>query len=112
MVKLPAALQGEVWLAALDPTLGNEIHKTRPCLVVSPDGMNRFLGTVIVMPLTSGSRPARFRPSLTFAGKTGLLLGDQIRGVSKQRLIKKVGVVDESTLMIALRVLTEMFEVN
>src|SRR3981081_3788463 len=108
-VNLPVAPRGEAGVTKLDPTFGSEIRKTRPCLVISPDGMNRFLGTVIVMPLTSGSRPTRFRHDIEFAGKMGLLLGDQIRNVSKLRLIKKVGTVDEGTLSTVLAVLREMF---
>ncbi len=110
MVKLPLASQGEIWLTRLDPTMGNEIQKTRPCLIVSPDSMNKFLGTVIAMPMTSGSRPARFRSPIEFSDRAGLLLGDQIRSISRMRLIKKIGVADESTLSHALHILREMFE--
>lgn len=110
VVKGPAATRGQVWLTRLDPTVGNEIRKTRPCLIVSPDGMNRHLGTIIVMPLTSGSAQTRFRVPVTFAGREGLILGDQVRSVSKLRLLKLVGEIDAGTLPEALRVLREMFE--
>lgn len=102
--------RGEIWLTRLDPTEGREIRKTRPCLIVSPDQMNSFLGTVAVMPLTSGSRPAHFRVAAEFRGIPGLLLGDQIRSVAKPRLLKRLGTVDPATLSQALAVLREMFE--
>jgi mRNA interferase MazF len=104
------AVRGDVWLTRLDPTEGNEIRKTRPCAVISPDAMNSHLGTVIVMPLTSGSRQTRFRVPTAFRGVDGLLLGDQIRCVSKSRLLKQVGSLDEDSLDKALAVLREMFE--
>lgn len=109
-MKRLVAHRGEVWLTRLDPTVGNEIRKTRPCLIVSPNGMNRYLGTVIVMPLTSGSEEARFRVPVQFAARDGLMLGDQIRSVSQQRLLKMVGEVGENDLSEALRILREMFE--
>jgi len=107
---MTAPLRGEVWLTRLDPTEGNGIRKTRPCAVVSSDETNRRLGTVIMMPLTSGSRPTRFRASTSFRGISGLLLGDQIRCVSKLRLLKRVGALDVETVDRALAVLREMFE--
>ena len=110
VVNLPAARRGDVWLTRLDPTVGNEIRKTRPCLIVSPDAMNRFLGTVMVVPLTSGSSPARFRLPISFADRQGLLLGDQMRSVSKLRLVKQVGSFDEPTLLKALKLLQEIFQ--
>lgn len=102
--------RGEVWLTRLDPTEGNEIRKTRPCAIVSPDAMNTHLGTVVILPLTSGSRLTRFRAETEFRNMPGLLLGDQIRAVSKSRLLKHVGRLDGDTLRQALRVLREMFE--
>jgi mRNA interferase MazF len=102
--------RGDVWLTRLDPTEGNEIRKTRPCAIVSPDSMNAHLGTVIVMPLTSGSRLTRFRTATEFRKVPGLLLGDQIRAVSKSRLLKHVGCLDDEALRRALRVLRDMFE--
>ncbi len=100
---------GEIWLCALDPTVGREIQKTRPCLVVSPDEMNRALSTAIVAPLTSGSRPAGYRTPVTFKGREGLILPDQMRTVDKARLVKRLGRVDASTLQAVLQVLAEMF---
>ena len=110
MVRLSPALRGDVWLTELDPTVGREIQKTRPCLVVSPDSMNRYLDTVTVMPMTSGSRPAPFRVATTFAGKDGLILAEQLRTADRHRMIRKLGRVDAPTLSAALAVLREMFE--
>jgi mRNA interferase MazF len=76
---------GEIWLAQLDPTLGSEIQKTRPCVVISPEEMNSHLRTVIVAPMTTGSRPAHFRIALTFQGKQGLIVLDQIRTLDRIR---------------------------
>ena len=101
---------GDVWLAALDPTVGSKIQKTRPCVVVSPVEMNAHLRTVIVVPMTTGSRPAGFRIPLTFQGKTGLMLLDQIRTLDKSRLIKKMGTIQKLTLSKALNTLQDVFE--
>ena len=102
--------RGDVWLTRLDPTEGHEIRKTRPCLVISDDAMNRHLGTVIVMPLTSGSRSTPFRTPTTFRGIPGLLLGDQVRCVSTSRLIRRLGDIGQATLTEALATVREMFE--
>lgn len=110
VVRQACARRGEIWLTRLDPTEGHQIQKTRPCLVVSPDAMNRFLGTITVMPMTSVSRPTRFRVKTQLQGKAGLLLGDQIRSVAKARLLKPLGHADADTLSEALAVLREMFE--
>ena len=101
---------GDVWLAALDPTVGSEIQKTRPCVVVSPIEMNAHLRTVIVVPMTTGSRPAGFRVPLSFQGKTGLMLLDQIRALDKSRLVKKMGTIQKATLSKALHTLQDVFE--
>jgi mRNA interferase MazF len=101
--------RGEVWLVALDPTVGSEIQKTRPCVVVSPPEMNEYLSTVIVAPMTTGGRPAPFRVGLTFARKRGLILLDQIRTVYKERLIKRVGAISDQALESALSTLQEIF---
>ena len=102
--------RGEVWLTRLDPTEGHEIRKTRPCLVVSSNAMNAHLGTVIVMPLTSGSKAARFRVSTHFRNIEGFLLGDQIRCVSTKRLTARLGVMEDASLISALAILRDMFE--
>lgn len=100
---------GEIWLAQLDPTVGSEIQKTRPCVVVSPDEMNAHLRTVVVAPMTTGSRPAAFRIGLTFQGKQGLILLDQIRTLDGARLIKRLGALRPQTLALTLQTLQAMF---
>lgn len=107
---LPGVVRGEVWLVALDPSVGSEIQKTRPCMIVSPPEMHDHLRTVIVAPMTTGSRPAGFRVAVTFQGQSGLLLLDQIRTLDKARLMKKLGAVQAPTLLKALRTLQTMFD--
>lgn len=101
--------RGEIWLAALDPTVGSEIQKTRPCVVVSPAEMHDYLRTVIVAPMTTGSKPAPFRVPMTFQGKKGLILLDQIRTLDKARLVSKLGAVADKTLAATLGTLQEVF---
>lgn len=101
--------RGEVWLVSLDPTLGSEIQKTRPCVIVSPPEMHDYLRTVIVAPMTTGARPAPFRISLTFQGKRGLILLDQLRTLDKVRLIKRLGSVSPATLESTLKTLQNVF---
>lgn len=101
--------RGEIWLTALDPTLGSEIQKTRPCVVVSPPEMNQHLRTLIVAPMTTGSRPAPFRVAITFQRKDGLILLDQLRTLDRQRLVKRLGVVKPATLTGVLDGLLAMF---
>jgi mRNA interferase MazF len=100
---------GEVWLAQLDPTVGSESQKTRPCVVISPDDMNTHLRTVIVAPMTTGSRPAGFRVPLTFQGKQGLIVLDQICTLDKVRLVKRLGSLRAPTLALTLQTLRAMF---
>ena len=102
-------LRGEIWLAALDPTVGSEIQKTRPCVIVSPDELNAGLRTVIVAPMTTGSRPAPFRVALRFKGKDGLILPDQLRTLDKARLLKRLGRVESRTLSSLMQVLGDLF---
>lgn len=106
---MPAFKSGEIWLAQLDPTVGSEIQKTRPCVVISPDEMNLHLRTVIVAPMTTGSRPARFRIPITFQGKQGLILLDQIRTLDGARLVKRLGGLRTQTLTATLQTLQAMF---
>jgi len=101
--------RGDIWLVTLDPTIGGEIKKSRPCVVVSPAEMHDYLRTVIVAPMTTKSRPAPFRVPLSHGGKKGLILLDQIRVVDKVRLAKKMGSVSAKTLSIALDKLQEVF---
>ena len=102
-------VRGEVWLAALDPTVGSEIQKTRPCVVVSPPEMHDHLRCVIVAPMTTGSKPAPYRVSVNFGGKKGLILMDQIRTLDKTRLVNRLGTVSPKVLSAALSVLQETF---
>ena len=100
---------GEIWLAQLDPTLGSEIKKTRPCVVISPDDMSAHLRTVIVAPMATGSRSARFRIALSFQGKQGLIVLDQIRTLDRARLVKRLGALRAPTLALTLQTLQNMF---
>ena len=100
---------GDIWLAQLDPTLGSEIQKTRPCVVISPDEINAHLRTVIVAPMTTGSRPAAFRIPVTFQGKPGLIVLDQIRMLDRVRLVKRLGALRPATLDNTLKTLQAMF---
>jgi mRNA interferase MazF len=102
-------LQDEIWLVSLDPTQGSEIRKTRPCLVISPDEMNRHLRTVLIAPMTTVERPYPTRVSLTFRGKHGQVALDQIRAVDHQRLVRKIGKISSATAQAVCRVLVEMF---
>ncbi len=102
--------RGEVWLTALDPTQGSEIRKTRPCVIVSPPELHDHLRTVTAAPMTTASRPAPFRVPVSFQGKDGLILLDQIRTLDKTRLVRRVGEVDAPTLSAAQAVLRELFE--
>lgn len=102
-------VRGEIWLAALDPALGSEIRKTRPCVVVSPPEMHDYLRTVIVAPMTTGSRPAPFRIPVAFGGKRGLILLDQIRALDKTRLIRRLGSTRGKTMAATLSALREAF---
>ena len=99
----------EVYLVALDPTVGREIQKTRPCLVISPDEMNRTIGTVIVAPLTKGQQNYPTRVQVKFKGQVGSVALDQIRAVDKSRLVTKAGTIQEPTRSKVLAVLQEMF---
>ena len=110
MVSRPLVATGEVWLADLDPTVGSEIQKTRPCVVVSPPEMHDYLRTVIVAPMTTGSQPAAYRIGLTFQGKSGLILLDQVRTLDKARLVKRLGVIHPATLNKLLITLQSVFE--
>jgi len=101
-------LRYEIYLVKLNPTVGSEIQKTRPCIVISPNEMN-ILKTVIIAPLTSKGFDFVFRPKITFQNKDGLVLLDQIRTVDKSRLYKKIGVVEEKKAKEISDLLVEMF---
>jgi mRNA interferase MazF len=104
-------VRGEVWLINLDPTVGSEIQKTRPCVVISPPELHDHLRTLIVAPMKTKSRPAPYRVPVVFSQKKGLVLLDQIRTIDKTRLVKKLGAVPASTLSVTLRTLQEVFAV-
>jgi mRNA interferase MazF len=99
----------DVLLIRLDPTEGHEIRKTRPCVVVSPDEMNRHIGTVMVAPMTTKGRPYPTRVPVHFGRKDGLIVLDQVRTVDKDRFVKKMGRLDAATGRAVLRTLREMF---
>jgi mRNA interferase MazF len=99
----------DVFLISLDPTLGSEIRKTRPCLVISPDEMNGHIRTVIVAPMTTKGRPYPTRVPCTFKGKRGQIVLDQIRTVDKTRLVKRLGAISTATQTKVLSALQELF---
>ena len=94
-LKSPPILRGEVYWVNLDPTVGTEIQKTRPALVISPDDMNAALPRVIIAPITSAGQPLGCRPELVFAKKPARILLDQLRCVDKVRLMKKMGSIKQ-----------------
>jgi len=99
----------DVFLVNLDPTQGREIRKTRPCLIISPDEMNRHIRTAIVAPMTTGGQEYPSRVPVTFQKKQGQIVLDQIRTVDKSRLIRRLGRLDKKTTEKVLAVLQEMF---
>lgn len=99
----------DVFLISLDPTVGKEIKKTRPCVIISPDEMNRYISTVIVAPMTTRGNSYPTRVKCNFRGKAGKIVLDQIRTIDKSRLIKRLGVIDAVTQKSVLKVLAEMF---
>ena len=101
--------QDQVWLVTLDPTLGKEIQKTRPCLVISPDEMNQHLRTVIVAPMTTVARAYPTRVEVRFQGKRGQIALDQLRAIDRKRLIRRMGTIPESAAQAAFEKLSEMF---
>jgi len=102
-------VRGEIWMVNLDPTVGSEIKKIRPCAVISPPEMHDHLRTVVVAPMTTKSKAAPFRIAATHAGKKGLILLDQIRAVDKGRLVKKLGSLSPKALEATLDTLREVF---
>ena len=99
----------EVWLVSLDPTRGSEIRKTRPCVVVSPDELNRNIATVIVAPMTTATRSYPTRVRLRFEGKNGEVVLDQIRSVDRTRLLRRLGSLPSATSRRVCDALGEMF---
>lgn len=109
MVERNPVRRFEVHLISLDPTKGSEIKKTRPCVIISPDEMNKHIRTIIIAPMTSTTRNYPTRVTTTFQGKKGQIVLDQIRTVDKSRLIKKLGSISSSAEEKILGVLQEMF---
>jgi len=99
----------DVFLVNLDPTIGVEIKKTRPCVIISPDEMNRQIKTIIIAPMTTKGITYPTRIACKFQGKQGQVVLDQIRTVDKARLVKKLGRLDSKTQLETLKVLREMF---
>jgi len=99
----------DVFLVNLDPTVGHEIRKSRPCLVISPDEMNQHISTVIVAPMTTKGRNYPTRVPCIFHGKEGQVVIDQMRTVDKIRLVKRLGKVDSQTQTDVFSVLSELF---
>jgi mRNA interferase MazF len=99
----------DVFLVALDPTMGSEIQKTRPCVLISPDEMNLHLATVLIAPMTTKGKRYPSRIPIHFQDKDGHVVLDQIRTVDKTRLVKKLGVIGVDEQRAVLRVLVEMF---
>lgn len=99
----------DIHLVNLDPTVGSEIRKTRPCLIISPDEMNRFIRTVIVAPMTTVAREYPTRVKCTFHDQKGEIVLDQIRTIDKSRLVKKLGTLDHDTSIQVLDTLQELF---
>jgi len=109
MVERKPVQRFDVHLISPDPTKGSEIQKTRPCLIISPDEMNRHIRTVIIAPITSTIKNYPTRVTTTFQGKKGQIVLDQIRTVDKTRLIKKLGSISSAAEKKVLGVLQEMF---
>lgn len=100
--------QYDIYIVSLDPSLGSEIKKSRPCVLISPDEMNGPLRTVQIAPMTSNTQPYPWRVPITFQRKKGMVALDQIRTVDKRRLLKKVGAAKRSATEKIKRVLYEM----
>ena len=109
MVARRSPARGDVHLVSLDPTTDSEIRKTRPCLIISPDELNRHLRTTIVAPMTTGGRVYPWRVPCRFQRRTGFVAVDQIRTVDRSRLAKRVGRLQDLAVTEVLQTLQEMF---
>ncbi len=109
MVKSVNIKRGDVVLVNLDPTIGKDIRKTRPCVIVSPDELNNHLQTFIVAPMTTGDHSYPFRVGCRFQGKNGYIVVDQIRAIDRNRVVRTLGQLSAPTLESVLNVLQEMF---
>ena len=111
MVTEEVVSRGDIFLVALNPTRGSEIRKTRPCVIVSPDELNAHLRTFIVAPLTTGGHPYPFRVPCRFNEQDGHVVPDQLRAVDRDRLVKRLGILPEASLVEVLAILQAMFAV-
>lgn len=109
-VKAGSVVRGDVHLVRLDPTVGSEVRKTRPCLVVSPDELNEHLRTIIVAPMTTGGQAYPWRVPCRFQNRSGFVAVDQLRTVDGERLVKRLGRLSPGTTTAVLETLQEMFE--
>lgn len=109
MVGRSAPRRGEVHLVRLDPTLGSEIRKTRPCVIISPDELNAHLRTAIVAPMTTGGQAYPWRVGCRFQRRSGFVALDQVRTIDTERLVKRLGRLPPDTVNAVLRGLQEMF---
>jgi len=109
-VKAGSVVRGDVHLVRLDPTVGSDVRKTRPCLVVSPDELNEHLRTVIVAPMTTAGQAYPWRVPCRFQNRSGLVALDQIRTVDSERLVKRLGRLSPGATTTVLETLQEMFE--
>jgi mRNA interferase MazF len=109
-VKAGSVVRGDVHLVRLDPTVGSEVRKTRPCVVVSPDELNEHLRTVIVAPMTTGGHAYPWRVPCRFQNRSGFVALDQVRTVDGGRLVKRLGRLSPGTTTTVLETLQEMFE--
>ena len=100
--------QYSIYLVNLEPTIGHEIKKTRPCVIISPDEMNQHISTIIIAPMTTKSHSYPTRVPLTFKGKKGWIVLDQIRTVDKRRAIKKIGKLSPNKIAEVKNVINEM----
>lgn len=101
--------QYQIVLASLDPTIGSEIKKTRPCVVISPDEMNRYLRTVVIAPMTTTSKDYPTRVEIKHDNKIGWILLDQIRTIDKQRIIKELGKLSRPEIKAVKEILKETY---
>ncbi len=108
-VGVSAYRRGEIWDVNLDPTVGSEIRKTRPCVIVSPDTLNSRWRTVLIAPMTTGGRAFPFRIESDFEGKPGHIVLDQLKAVDKRRCLAFRGTLDEESLAVVLATLQLMF---
>jgi mRNA interferase MazF len=109
MVSRPIAVRFDVYLVRLDPTIGAEMRKTRPCVIISPQEMNRTVLTVIIAPMTSTTARFPWRVPCRFAGRSGEIALDQLRSVDILRLGKRLGQLDKATSIVLTDALLEHF---